>query len=839
MRHLRLSAVAALALLGACAERATAPELTTNTPSVPSALQALDCTVSLASRAVTCGGPAAGAAGVSPLIVGGQGVYVQLASANVAYDAATHRFSFNTTVQNLIPQALGTADGSTADANGLRIFFVQQPTATAGTGTVQVLDADGTGTFTATGQPFYRYSGADLGADGLLSPNETSAARAWAFDVPATVGAFTFKVYVDAAVKLPDGWVDLGLTSPYLLTGQSIALAPIVRTATGTAITAPVTYGSSNATAATIDGNGTLATLAPGRTTLTATAGARTGTAAVSVCPNLAPGEAWTFSGAAAAALCLGGQGATSEYVAVVHNAAQSGAATMTTTATNIQAVTGPPTPALIPADLPTLSLSRVGGTAGVASLGRAGGDPTPIDFGAVLRAREAATLPSLAAARVARPSASKFGLRRRGLARQPGGASYAIITGVVPAIDDIMDLDVASGCSGTPTLHGSRVRSVSLHAIVVEDTLNPAGGFTTAQYDSIAAEFDTLAYRSDSAAFGPPTDNDHNGRVVLYFTRAVNELSPPASSSVTLGYFDARDVFAASDAGCTRSNEGEMMYMLVPDPTGAVNSNVRTVSYVRGNTTGTLAQELQHLTNAWRRVYVNNATLFEEHWLDEGLAHIAEEQLFFRASGLTAGTNINLSTLTTGANASRRVAAFNTYANQNYGRFRTWLQRPDTAGPYTSSTAPGLATRGAIWAFLRYSADRAGGTEGSIWYALENSGLTGRANVAAAFGGIDVDAWMRDFAVAAYTDDIVGNTTAKYGASTWNMRSVYGGLGGFPLLVRPLTSGTPLTVSLAAGGGVEYLRLGSAVSAFSDLVAAQSGGAPAATTSVTVFRTK
>ena len=42
--------------------------------------------------------------------------------------------------------------------------------------------------------------------------------------------------------------------------------------------------------------------------------------------------------------------------------------------------------------------------------------------------------------------------------------------------------------------------------------------------------------------------------------------------------------------------------------------------------TPGTLAHEYQHLINAGRRLYVNNANAFEDMWLNEGLSHIAEE---------------------------------------------------------------------------------------------------------------------------------------------------------------------------------------------------------------------
>jgi hypothetical protein len=213
-------------------------------------------------------------------------------------------------------------------------------------------------------------------------------------------------------------------------------------------------------------------------------------------------------------------------------------------------------------------------------------------------------------------------------------GGPRRLITVGVPSVGDLMNLNVAQGCSGALDTRVGQVRSIGQHVIVVSDTANPPGGFTTAQYDSIALEFDSLAYAVDTTSFGGPTDLDTNQRVVAFYTRAVNELSPPASSVVVLGFFTARDLFSSAPASYPRSNEGEMFYMLVPDPTGAVNSNVRTVSFVRGSTVGTMAHELQHLINASRRIYENGtwSGLLEEVWLNEGLSHIAEELVFYRA---------------------------------------------------------------------------------------------------------------------------------------------------------------------------------------------------------------
>ncbi|HKP74912.1 MAG TPA: hypothetical protein VJT67_05180, partial [Longimicrobiaceae bacterium] len=141
---------------------------------------------------VECAGATGGARG--DLLVGGQGVNVRLSSTNVWWSSYDQVLYADVRVQNLLDQPLGT-DGTTV--SGIRVFFAQGPSVTAGSGTVTVL-ADSVGTFTAAGQPYYIYPGA-------LVPRATSDRRTWRFSVPASVERFEFAVYVAAAVPAEGG----------------------------------------------------------------------------------------------------------------------------------------------------------------------------------------------------------------------------------------------------------------------------------------------------------------------------------------------------------------------------------------------------------------------------------------------------------------------------------------------------------------------------------------------------------------------------------------------------------------------------------------------------------
>ena len=809
-RGLLLVCVSALA---ACGDGST-PALPEPAPVGPIELTRVTCRARVDQPSVACSAPGALGSDARGLIVGGQGVYVQLASSNVSYNAGI--FAFDVTVQNLIPQPMGTTDGAAPTADGVRVVFHDGPTVTGGTGAIDVANEDGTGTFTASGQPYFEYSGALLGADGILSTSETSSAKPWQLSVDPTVTTFTFTLYVAADVPFPDGYVEVSPAADTVVAGAGQALTATVRTAVGNVVPgATVTWGTSDGGVATIDGGGNVTAVAPGTATLTATSGARTGSATLTVCPDLAVGGVYTAVMPGAAALCFaGGAAGNAEYTYMPVNLSTSASLSLTVTGSGIVSVTGPPTPDLLPGDA-AFSLGRVADSQA--------GDAA--HYRMLERDRREAE-------RVMR-SGDDWRVKR---GRAPGGANLTIVTGT-PTVGDLWSLNVASGCSGTPSVRTGRVVSVGQHVIVVADTTNPPGGFTTAQYDSIALEFDTLAYPVDTLNFGGPTDLDSNGRVVAFYTRAVNELSPPASSVVVEGFFTARDLFSAEPTSCPLSNEGEMFYMLVPDPTGAVNSNVRTVSFVRGSTVRVMAHELQHLINASRRLYIEEAVSLEEVWLNEGLSHMAEELIFYRASvGLAPRGNIVLSTLTTGPNASRRVAAFNTYANGNFGRLRPFLQRPDTAGAFRNTDH--LAVRGATWAFLRYAADRRNGTDATFWYDLVNTTLTGKANLQDALGA-DPDAWLRDWIAAMYADDAVAGIGTQYQTTSWSWRSVYGGLGGYPLGTRPLTNGVGLTLSYSRGGGTAYVRFGVPTGAFAGVTALSGGSPPASPYAVIVVRTK
>ncbi|HEX5724206.1 MAG TPA: hypothetical protein VFX98_02000, partial [Longimicrobiaceae bacterium] len=425
---------------------------------------------------------------------------------------------------------------------------------------------------------------------------------------------------------------------------------------------------------------------------------------------------------------------------------------------------------------------------------------------------------------------------------RTPAGARRAITPGV-PAVGALMTLNVETdfACSNADNRTG-RVVAVGTSVIVMEDTMNPAGGLTTADYEAIADTFDTFIHPVITANFGAPADIDGNGRVIAFYTRAVNELTPEGSGSFTGGFVFSRDLLTA--AQCATSNVGEMFYMLAADPSGEVNNNPRSVSFVLEQTVGTLGHEYQHLINSSRRIHVNTPWngLLEEGWLNEGLSHIGEELLLYAASGFAPGANLDLGDF----GGVQQTDAFFAYAHDNFARLREWLLTPEDEGPFQlDGDQPDLATRGAAWAFMRYAADRDGGAQAAFWSALINTQEIGLDNLQTVLG-TDPLPWFRDWAAATYIDDAAGSPAAQYTQPSWNFRSMYSGLDFSPgpacscayeLDPRDPANGVADAFTLVDGGAAAYARMGVAANAFAGVTILSGGVAPPGTVRVAVIR--
>jgi len=262
------AALSAFALLVAACSDPGAP----TAPTGQFRSEMIMCQVAVRARTLTCASSQPSAAPQAPaaagmsfnLIVGGQGALVRLGSSGTSYNSGTQVFSSSVTVENLIAQPMSTADGTTPDAEGIKVFFHSDPTVTGGSGTVTVANSDGVGSFTGTNQEYFLYN------DGVVPSGESTSPKQWQFNVPTTVTTFTFQVFV--TTRLPNestALVALGLSrSPSALTILPGASGTTTVNLTRTNFTGAVTLSLGGASAGI---SGSFAPAAPTGTSSTLT----------------------------------------------------------------------------------------------------------------------------------------------------------------------------------------------------------------------------------------------------------------------------------------------------------------------------------------------------------------------------------------------------------------------------------------------------------------------------------------------------------------------------------------------------------------------------------------
>jgi hypothetical protein len=517
-----------------------------------------------------------------------------------------------------------------------------------------------------------------------------------------------------------------------------------------------VEWSSSNASTASVDGTGLVRGVADGTTWIRAITGtvrdsvrvnvSERFTGAASCTPGQSPlalpvGGVHVTDAFSASTLCVAGGEAGAEYVLIpFHSSAVAGGAQgsrLTVELTATGTVSG--FPVTMSSPLPPL-LER----SGFAAAGQADDDFH-------LRLRERAR--------------SELQPRLRRLRSDPDREPATAALSTSPSVGQLLQLNVRSDSACAAPAHRSgRVVAVTNRAVVVADEANPSGGFTQAEYVEFGNRFDTEVYPLATRTFGEPDDMDGNQRVIIFFTSAVNDLTTAGSGFYVGGFFFDRDLFRRTgSSACAGSNEGEILYLMVPDPQRGMQERAFRKENVARRTVAVIGHELQHLINASRRLNVNRAPVWEETWLNEGLSHIMEELLFYETTGLAPGANLGAEIL------QAHSQAFEEYQLDNFERLVQYLGNPSSNSIMAGSST--LAMRGATWSFLRYSADRRAGSERDFWFALANSGTSGVANLTEALS-TDPLAWARDWAVSLLTDDF-RSTEPRFQQPSWNSRSI------------------------------------------------------------------
>ncbi|MBA3555739.1 MAG: hypothetical protein H0W29_13390 [Gemmatimonadales bacterium] len=344
---------------------------------------------------------------------------------------------------------------------------------------------------------------------------------------------------------------------------------------------------------------------------------------------------------------------------------------------------------------------------------------------------------------------------------------------------DDFVDV------AGTAQVVGERV------AIYLDDAA-PPGGYTQEDLLRVGSLFDNYLHPIDTTAFGSESDLDDNDVVVVLLTARVNNLRPNcnATNSIVVGYFFGLDLLPEEP----NSNGGEVFYGLVPEPDNPTCTTGR--EQALAFLPGVFAHEFMHMIGFNQGVLQRGARSIEQTWLDEGLAHFAEE---------LAGRQVP---------DAECQPIFDTCESQfiedNLGNAHLYLVDPEATFLIEPDTSSGdLPERGANWLFVRWLADHYAATQPlgtELTRALVQTDLRGSANVEGATGEAFDDLVAR-WQLANYLEDLPGfapaDETLHY--SSWAFREVYPS---YPLVPDNTATGPYTHTGVLRGGSGQHLRI-------------------------------
>ena len=900
-RRARLRWVAGLAALPllatACSDRASSPGVD---PIAPDGRRTtvLACTGNVKNATVQCapGSLPSGGARYQQQILGGQGVFVRLTSSAVAYTPADSIFAFDMTVQNLIDLAMGTSDGTTRHADGVRVFFHQEPTDTVGTGSIDIVNATDVETFTASNQTYFQYGGAiggvdqtELGADGILASAEVSTAKQWRLRMNPDVSSFSFLLLISTqtvsgneqtvAPQVSSVSVDTMVPgASVVLTGVNFSPTPANNTVTIGGRVATITGAS--ATQLTV----TVPCVSSGNVPVQVTTGGMKGAASAAPLKvtqrTVGVGQALVL-GTAAESECneLTSAGGAARYIVSVFSASTSPSSN-----SPFQFSANPEDAALggqqAAAPMPDMITGR------------------PVSLDGVMGQAQA-QLADTKHLQLLERNREQYERLRREIGTGDNGEKLRVSRNVVNAdppltrqfrVSNISPPAGQTICSSFYALNATRVYFDGKVAIY-EDDATPAA-FKAANSATMALNYQKIGdqFNADMEPivrnnFGdilrrdPVTDN--NGIMIALFTPRIN-----TSFSGVAGFVVSCDPFANNDTTTTpyapggpytglnstggvasngASNFGEFFYAYQP-VTDAPGYSGNTPDNWYRTIRSTFIHESKHVASQAARV-ANNAPSFEASWLEEGTARHVEELWMRNAVDNVAWKgntgfgsfanpiNIYCDVRPTAAEclANPRRPSQNMLRHFNPMYTLMFGQNARLLSPFGATASDNASYFYAIsWSLVRYSVDRYGTSDADFLTALTQSTTSGATNLTAR-AGVSIEQLLGGWSLSLAADDhpLLGaapSTDIQF--PTWNMRSIYAGLNtdpnvsgftlAYPLVPTQLSFGTftPTAITTLRGGGALWYEI-SGTQAAAQLLRIQGSGGTAIPSTVRLAVTR
>jgi hypothetical protein len=444
---------------------------------------------------------------------------------------------------------------------------------------------------------------------------------------------------------------------------------------------------------------------------------------------------------------------------------------------------------------------------------------------------------------------------RRPARALAPGAApaaqsavAQAPAAGAPPAAGDtvalsVFNLNARSVSCGRSIPVRARVVHVGARSVVYEDVTNSQAGTMDAVYRQVADEFDTEMFLALERNFGDPLAMDarldRDGKIAMLFSRVLNDSMPNI-----LGYVISCNYYPRSAAGFSGSNEMELFYARAPLPGESATE-------WRHNLRATTIHELKHVTAFGEKIARAGGGIpnYEEEWLEEGSARVAEEIYARRFSGAAWRGNAGYAA-TVGCELTRcddRPRA----VEKHWTRMHVYYRGISRLSPLVGNNDGNATYYSSAWSILRWAVDHyAGQDEAAFLRALTlEPRLAGVANLAARTGRPPAE-MLADWGLAVYADDAPGAAPrrAQLAFPSWNQRDILRGVstfnplgypGAFPLPVQTLGAGDFLGPDLTLRGWTTaYFELSAPAGAPQLLeLRAPGGGAAAGTVGVAILR--
>lgn len=266
-----------------------------------------------------------------------------------------------------------------------------------------------------------------------------------------------------------------------------------------------------------------------------------------------------------------------------------------------------------------------------------------------------------------------------------------------VGGTEDFRVLASLSSTTAFVTVTGA-VRCVGENVVFYVDRDVSQASLSDTDVETLCNEFDRIA-AEEIALLGDTSDVDGDGKLHVLMTKQINRLGVMGGGIIT-GYFYAGDLYDRSSSNSV-SNEREIIYTMVPDPSGSYGTAISSSFAMSNLLPAVLPHEMQHAISYNQHVLVGGGSP-EENWLNEGMSHLIED-----------------------------VMGFNV---ENPSRYAMYLASPSSYGVVTQSS-PNLMERGAAYLFLRYLYEQAANGAAFLG-ALESSSSRGVDNLEESFNG-------------------------------------------------------------------------------------------------------